>query len=195
MDAIGANLARSRELTVKDVGGDDIAVMYDDEPESWCKHERARALGEPAPAHTPLLTKAQGKAIFPIYKRLTDEKLLTRCTADGIVEGIKRTFQEFKINLSNMVSIETNNASIMTGVKNRVADAGRKGSLKPQPRRTRTMRCTTLELGSLQFFNEDTCRHTALVVVQHPSSDHQLPTRPLLSSSQWVWTDDKVAVT
>lgn len=29
MDAIGANLARSRELTVKDVGGDDIAVMYD----------------------------------------------------------------------------------------------------------------------------------------------------------------------
>ncbi|CAN8021772.1 unnamed protein product, partial [Ixodes persulcatus] len=48
-------------------------------PASWCKHRRAEALGEPAPAHTPLLTKAQGKAIIPIYKRLTDEKLLSRC--------------------------------------------------------------------------------------------------------------------
>ncbi|XP_077496137.1 uncharacterized protein LOC144107026 [Amblyomma americanum] len=46
---------------------------------SWCKHRRAEAMGERAPAHTPLLTKAQGKAILPIYKRLTDEKLLARC--------------------------------------------------------------------------------------------------------------------
>ncbi|XP_077517442.1 uncharacterized protein LOC144128181 [Amblyomma americanum] len=50
-----------------------------DGPASWCKHRRAEALGEAAPAHTPLLTKAQGKAILPIYKRLTDEKLLARC--------------------------------------------------------------------------------------------------------------------
>ncbi|KAH6943670.1 hypothetical protein HPB50_025062 [Hyalomma asiaticum] len=49
-----------------------------DGPESWCKHKRAKALGKPAPAHTPLLTKAQGKAIFPIYKRLTDEKQRSR---------------------------------------------------------------------------------------------------------------------
>lgn len=48
-------------------------------PNSWCKHKRAEALGEPAPRHTPLLTKAQGLAIMPIYKRLTEEKLLTRC--------------------------------------------------------------------------------------------------------------------
>lgn len=47
--------------------------------ESWCKHQRAEALGEPAPRHTPLLTKAQGLAVLPIYKRLTDEKLLARC--------------------------------------------------------------------------------------------------------------------
>ncbi|CAN7988722.1 unnamed protein product [Ixodes hexagonus] len=47
--------------------------------ESWCKHRRAEALGEPAPDHTPLLTKAQGLALLPIYRRLTDEKLLTRC--------------------------------------------------------------------------------------------------------------------
>uniref|UniRef100_A0A1E1X6X9 Putative kolobok-4 hm n=1 Tax=Amblyomma aureolatum TaxID=187763 RepID=A0A1E1X6X9_9ACAR len=47
--------------------------------ESWCKHRRAEALGQPAPNHTPLLTKAQGKAVLPIYKRLTDEKLLARC--------------------------------------------------------------------------------------------------------------------
>lgn len=48
-------------------------------PNSWCKHKRAEALGEPAPHHTPLLTKAQGLAIMPIYKRLTEEKLLIRC--------------------------------------------------------------------------------------------------------------------
>lgn len=47
--------------------------------ESWCKHNRAEALGETAPIHTPLLTKAQGLAVMPIYKRLTDEKLLSRC--------------------------------------------------------------------------------------------------------------------
>ncbi|XP_077549490.1 uncharacterized protein LOC144162721 [Haemaphysalis longicornis] len=47
--------------------------------ESWCKHRRAEALGEPAPDHTPLLTKAQGEALLPIYRRLTEKKLLTRC--------------------------------------------------------------------------------------------------------------------
>lgn len=47
--------------------------------ESWCKHQRAEALGEPAPDHTPLLTKAQGEALLPIYRRLTEKKLLTRC--------------------------------------------------------------------------------------------------------------------
>ncbi|XP_037504717.1 uncharacterized protein LOC119379487 [Rhipicephalus sanguineus] len=48
-------------------------------PNSWCKHKRAEALGEPAPRHTPLLTKAQGLAIMPIYMRLTEKKLLIRC--------------------------------------------------------------------------------------------------------------------
>lgn len=48
-------------------------------PDSWCKHRRAEALGKPKPGHTPLLTKAQGLAIMPIYKRLTDQKLLARC--------------------------------------------------------------------------------------------------------------------
>lgn len=36
-------------------------------------------MSEPAPQHTPLLTKAQGRALLPIYKRLSDEKLLARC--------------------------------------------------------------------------------------------------------------------
>ncbi|KAG0445194.1 hypothetical protein HPB47_018671 [Ixodes persulcatus] len=36
---------------------------------SLCKHKQAEALGEPAPDHTPTLTKAQGKAVLPIYKR------------------------------------------------------------------------------------------------------------------------------
>ncbi|KAG0425613.1 hypothetical protein HPB47_027245 [Ixodes persulcatus] len=31
------------------------------------------------PPHTPILTTAQAKAILPIYKRLTEEKLLSRC--------------------------------------------------------------------------------------------------------------------
>ncbi|XP_075736299.1 uncharacterized protein LOC119161920 [Rhipicephalus microplus] len=48
-------------------------------PDSWCKHRRAEAQGQPAPCHTPLLTKAQGLAVLPIYKRLTDAKLLARC--------------------------------------------------------------------------------------------------------------------
>lgn len=48
-------------------------------PESWCKHKRAEAMGEPAPQHTPILTKAQGLALLPIYKRLSDKKLLARC--------------------------------------------------------------------------------------------------------------------
>ncbi|XP_077512011.1 uncharacterized protein LOC144122929 [Amblyomma americanum] len=46
---------------------------------SWCKHKRALALGQPAPVHTPILSVSQGKAVLPIYKRLTDEKLLQRC--------------------------------------------------------------------------------------------------------------------
>ncbi|XP_075748832.1 uncharacterized protein LOC142814262 [Rhipicephalus microplus] len=46
---------------------------------SWCKHKRAQALGEPAPPHTPILTPSQGKAMLPVYKRLTEEKLLQRC--------------------------------------------------------------------------------------------------------------------
>ncbi|XP_075737571.1 uncharacterized protein LOC142777120 [Rhipicephalus microplus] len=50
-----------------------------DGKESWCKQKRALALGEPAPEHTPLLTKAQGKALLPTYKRLTDAKLLAHC--------------------------------------------------------------------------------------------------------------------
>ncbi|XP_050028801.2 uncharacterized protein [Dermacentor andersoni] len=45
----------------------------------WCKHRRAEALGEPTPDHTPILTNTQGLAVLPIYKRLTDEKLLVRC--------------------------------------------------------------------------------------------------------------------
>lgn len=47
--------------------------------ESWCKHKRAIALQPPAPAHTPFLTKAQGKAVLSIYQWLTDIKLLARC--------------------------------------------------------------------------------------------------------------------
>ncbi|XP_077507301.1 uncharacterized protein LOC144116435 [Amblyomma americanum] len=46
---------------------------------SWCKHKRALALGQPAPVHTPILSVSQGKAVLPIYKRLTDEKLPQSC--------------------------------------------------------------------------------------------------------------------
>lgn len=46
--------------------------------------------------------------------------VLEACTADGIVEGIKHTLKEFKIDLNNMVGIGTDNASVMTGVNNGV---------------------------------------------------------------------------
>ncbi|KAG0416847.1 hypothetical protein HPB47_006074 [Ixodes persulcatus] len=44
---------------------------------SWCRHKRAQALGEPALPHTPIFTTARAKAILAIYKRLTEEKLLS----------------------------------------------------------------------------------------------------------------------
>ncbi|KAH6933276.1 hypothetical protein HPB50_013930 [Hyalomma asiaticum] len=43
------------------------AINIADGPSSWCKHRRTEALGEPAPDHTLLLTKAQGKAILVAY--------------------------------------------------------------------------------------------------------------------------------
>ncbi|KAH7952547.1 hypothetical protein HPB52_023982 [Rhipicephalus sanguineus] len=46
---------------------------------SWCKNKRAQALGVPALPHTPILTPSQGKPMLPVYKRLTEEKLLQRC--------------------------------------------------------------------------------------------------------------------
>ncbi|KAG0439124.1 hypothetical protein HPB47_016749 [Ixodes persulcatus] len=61
------------------IGHEQLHKFCPEEVESWCKHRRAKALGEPAPDHTLLLTKAQGLALLPIYRRLTEEKLLTRC--------------------------------------------------------------------------------------------------------------------
>ncbi|KAG0423235.1 hypothetical protein HPB47_000970 [Ixodes persulcatus] len=46
---------------------------------SWCKHKQAEAPRGPRPNDAPILAKAQGTALLPIYERLTDEKLLTRC--------------------------------------------------------------------------------------------------------------------
>lgn len=50
-----------------------------DGKELWCKHKRAQALQEPTPEYTPLMTKAQRKAVLAIYKCLTDAKPLARC--------------------------------------------------------------------------------------------------------------------
>ncbi|KAH7948238.1 hypothetical protein HPB52_019696 [Rhipicephalus sanguineus] len=86
MKAAAENLARARELTAAEAGSTNVAVMdgasshkfCPDGDTSWCKHKRAQALGEPAPPHTPILTPSQGKPMLPVYKRLTEEKLLQR---------------------------------------------------------------------------------------------------------------------
>ncbi|XP_035827211.1 uncharacterized protein LOC118478202 [Aplysia californica] len=46
---------------------------------SWCKHNRALAKGEQPPPHNPTLSPDIGTYVFPIFKRLTDPALLSRC--------------------------------------------------------------------------------------------------------------------
>lgn len=41
-------------------------------------NKRALALVELAPAHSPIFTSAQAKAMLPTYERLADEKLLSQ---------------------------------------------------------------------------------------------------------------------
>ncbi|XP_070383699.1 uncharacterized protein, partial [Dermacentor albipictus] len=55
--------------------------------DSWCKFKRAEALGQAAPTHTPILTKSQGETMLPVYKRLTEEQLLTRCVKGKTQNG------------------------------------------------------------------------------------------------------------
>lgn len=47
-------------------------------------------------------------------------RVLEACTADSIIEGIKGTLQELKLNVTNMVGIGTDSASVMTRVNNSV---------------------------------------------------------------------------
>ena len=60
----------------------------DDEPDhgfcpvgatSWCKFQRANALGETPPAHHTTIPKAVGEVIKPVFDRLCDRALLKRC--------------------------------------------------------------------------------------------------------------------
>ena len=64
----------------------------DDEPDhsycpvgatSWCKFQRANALGETPPAHHTTIPKAVGEVIKPVFDRLCDPALLCRCLRGG----------------------------------------------------------------------------------------------------------------
>jgi len=64
----------------------------DDEPDhsycpvgatSWCKFQRANALGETPPAHHTTVPKAVGEVIKPVFDRLCDPALLRRCLRGG----------------------------------------------------------------------------------------------------------------
>ena len=46
---------------------------------SWCKFQRANALGQTPPAHRTTIPKAIGKVIQPVFNRLSEESLLRRC--------------------------------------------------------------------------------------------------------------------
>lgn len=46
---------------------------------SWCKFQRANALGQTPPAHRTTIPTAVGKVIQPVFDRLSEESLLRRC--------------------------------------------------------------------------------------------------------------------
>ncbi|KAH9367712.1 hypothetical protein HPB48_002551 [Haemaphysalis longicornis] len=48
-------------------------------PDSWCRHNAAKAKGEPAPKHRYNLPPHVCEALLPVYERLADHKLLERC--------------------------------------------------------------------------------------------------------------------
>ncbi|KAH9361619.1 hypothetical protein HPB48_001496 [Haemaphysalis longicornis] len=48
-------------------------------PDSWCRQNAAKAKGEPTPKHRYNLPPHVCEALLPVYKRLSDEKLLQRC--------------------------------------------------------------------------------------------------------------------
>ena len=64
----------------------------DDEPDhgfcpvgatSWCKFQRANALGETPPAHHTTIPKAVGEVIKPVFDHLSDRALLKHCLRVG----------------------------------------------------------------------------------------------------------------
>ncbi|KAH7976932.1 hypothetical protein HPB52_021745 [Rhipicephalus sanguineus] len=50
-----------------------------DGPDSWCRLNAAKAKGQPVPKHHYNLPSHVGKALLPIYQRLSDKQLLEWC--------------------------------------------------------------------------------------------------------------------
>lgn len=48
-------------------------------PQSWCRQRAAEAEGKPPPPHKRQLAKHVADALLPVYQRLSDVQLLTRC--------------------------------------------------------------------------------------------------------------------
>ncbi|XP_077488230.1 uncharacterized protein LOC144099059 [Amblyomma americanum] len=48
-------------------------------PQSWCQHQAAEAEGKPLPSHKYQLARHVTDALLPVYRRLSDVQLLSRC--------------------------------------------------------------------------------------------------------------------
>lgn len=48
-------------------------------PQSWCQHQAAEAEKKPPPPHKYRLGKHVAEALLPVYQRLSDMQLLSRC--------------------------------------------------------------------------------------------------------------------
>lgn len=43
---------------------------------------------------------------------------IENCTADGLIDGIKKTLTKYSIKMQNLIGIGTDNATVMTGSNN-----------------------------------------------------------------------------
>lgn len=85
--------------------------------ESWCKFNRALANDEHPPAHKSPLPDCVQVALEPVFERLSDENLLTRCT-----EGNTQNASE---SLHSVICTQTSKNAItsLNSVKRAVAGA------------------------------------------------------------------------
>lgn len=75
--------------TLNHMSSTDEAPKHDlcpEGPESWCKFQRALAKNEKPPPHKDSLPDFVTEALEPVFRRLSDNALLERCS-DGITQN------------------------------------------------------------------------------------------------------------